>query len=829
MKMTPKPNFTPRAQQAINEAKRAATKFGNEDVSLEHLFYGMVNLNAGILSEILFLLQIDHTLLKEEIERSFYEVGQVNIESFIPEDFSPEFDEHFHLVLKVSSSISEKLGHEYVGVEHMLLALLKYEYSSIPIFFNQFNAKEDDIISEVREYLYLSGEDNNSTKDKPSARKSIKNRTQSLKEVKLQNLEKFSTNLNELAREGKFDNIIGKENEIYDVSEILCRRTKNNPVLLGEPGVGKTAIVEGLAQNIVKGISSDFLLTKIIYSLDLGSLIAGTKYRGQFEERLKGIIDEARKNPDVILFIDEIHTLVGAGSAEGSMDAANLLKPLLARGELKCIGATTQSEYKKSILKDGALDRRFQSVKVSEPNKEETRQIIEGVKSKYESFHSIHYPQEVLDLIVELSSKYILDKQFPDKAIDIMDQAGSKVKIKNIERPQEAKDIEKELDQLASKEASLQSLGCSPIQIEERQLELLEKYDALINKWAKKTMKTRIDVKPKDIYEVLSSRTGIPVKDISKKDSEKMLGLFKNLNRRIIGQSQALEEISESILRSKSGLQDSNKPVGSFLLVGASGTGKTHTAKCIAEFIYGSKDSLIQIDMSEYSEKISSSRLIGAAPGYVGYEEGGELTEKVRRNPYSVVLFDETEKAHPEVLNLLLQIMEEGVVTDNSGRKVYFNNCIIILTGNIGSEKAAKPNIGFAQADSNSIAQEKLKTELKSFFSPEFLNRLNEIVLFNDFGIKELLKITNLEIKNVANKLVDKNIKLSATPKVSLYIAEKAIVEKMGARPIKRIIQKLIENKLSTLILDKSLASNSSIKFSIIKGELEYKITEEEA
>ena len=826
MKMTPKPNFTPRAQQAISEAKRVATKFGNEFVSLEHLFYGMVNLNAGILSEILFLLQIDHNALKRDIERTFHEVDYTDSQTFIPEDLDPQFDEHFHLVLKVSSSISYKLGHEYVGVEHILLALLKYEFSSIPSFFDQFNATEDDIIAEVREYLHLSKEQKT---PKPDRIKFIKKNAQTVKEVKNTNLEKFATNLNEIAKQGKFDNIIGKESEIYDVSEILCRRTKNNPVLLGEPGVGKTAIIEGLAQNIVKGVCSDFLLSKIIYSLDLGSLIAGTKYRGQFEERLKGIIDEAKKNQDIILFIDEIHTLVGAGSAEGSMDAANLLKPLLARGELKCIGATTQAEYKKSILKDGALDRRFQSVKVIEPNKEETRQILEGVKDKYESFHSIYYPAETLDLIVDLASKYILDKQFPDKAIDIMDQAGSKVKIKNIERPQAAKDIEHQLEQLAVKESKLQSVGFSYDQVEEEQLDLLEKYDEIITEWAKKTMKKRIEVKPKDIYQVLSSRTGVPVKDMSKKDSEKMLGLFKNLKRRIIGQTQALEEISESILRSKSGLQDINKPVGSFLLVGASGTGKTYTAKCIAEFIYGSKNTLIQIDMSEYSEKISSSRLIGAAPGYVGYEEGGELTERVRRNPYSVILFDEIEKAHPEVLNLLLQIMEEGVVTDNSGRKVHFNNCIIILTGNIGSEKAAKPNIGFGQANSETIARDKLTSELKVFFRPEFLNRLNEVVMFNDFDVEQLTKIVKLEISKVADKLIDKNIKMSATPKVYRHIAEQAVQEKMGARPIKRIIQKMIENELSKLLLSKELCDGSSIKFSLVKGELEYNITEEEA
>jgi len=825
MKMTPKPNFTPRAQQAINEAKKVAKKYFNEYIALDHLFFGMVNLNAGILSEILFLLQIDQAQLKEKIEDAIFAASSQDEFNADPEEVRPVYDEHFHLVLKVAASISEKLGHEYVGIEHMLLALLKYEESNIPEYFDSFNASETDIIAEVREYLHLSKE------HQPAEKRKEKRFIQAapVKDVKLQNLEKFATNLNSLASQGKFDTIIGKNEEISEVCEILCRRTKNNPVLLGDPGVGKTAIVEGLAQEITNGSCSDFLLNKTIYSLDLGSLIAGTKYRGQFEERLKGIIEDARKNKDIILFIDEIHTLVGAGSAEGSMDAANLLKPLLARGELKCIGATTQEEYKKSILKDGALDRRFQGVKVIEPTKEEAKQIIYGIKTKYEQFHSIHYPDEVLDLVVNLSARYIVDKQFPDKAIDILDQVGSKVKIKNIERPQEAKDIERELEDLAVEESKVHLTGARSIELEDQQLNLLERYDEVISKWAKKTIKSKISVRKKDIYEVISSRTGIPMSEISKKDSEKMLGLFKQLNKKIIGQHEAIKEISECVLRSKSGLQDPSKPVGSFLLVGSSGTGKTYTAKCIAEFIYGSKDKLIQLDMSEFSEKISSSRLIGASPGYVGYEEGGELTEKVRKNPYSVVLFDEVEKAHPEVLNILLQILEEGFVTDNSGRKINFSNCTIILTGNIGSEKISKPSIGFGSPIGETEAMNKLKDELKTFFRPEFLNRLNEIILFKNFEAKDISKIVKLESDKLSYKLKDKNIKISITPKVSSFIAENAALEKMGARPVKRLIQKYIENKLSKLILSKELRDNQNIKFSFIKNEIIYKITEAEA
>jgi ATP-dependent Clp protease ATP-binding subunit ClpC len=797
--MTPKPNFTPRAQQAINEAKKVAIKFKSPKVSLNHLFYGMLNLNAGILTEILFLLGVEQSYLKEFVEESL--VLDQSEEDFFIEYSLPDYDEHFTLVLKVACSISEKLGHEYIGVEHILLSLMKYEESDVPSFFRKIGIQEEDIITEVREYLHLS-------KTIPSKDEAIKAKSEQVKKEtasKSSTLDKYATNLNVLAINKKIDKIIGKEHEIDQACEILCRRTKSNPMLLGNPGVGKTAVVEGLANKIVTGACPDFLLNKIVYSLDLGLLIAGTKYRGQFEERLKSIIDEIKKNPDIILFIDEIHTLMGAGSAEGSMDAANLLKPALARGEIKCIGATTEVEYKKSILKDGAMDRRFQAIKIKEPSKEETFQILKGVKEKYENFHSIYYGDSVLRLIVDLSEKYIRDKHFPDKAIE----------------------IEEKLEKLAEKEQNLKAIGASKLQVAEEQMDLLEKYDRIISKWAAKAIKNKIKVRTKDIYEVVSSRTGVPVKEISKGDSKKLVNLFKNLNKKIIGQDQAISEISECILRSRSGLEDSSKPVGSFLMVGASGLGKTYTAKCIAEFIYGSKNALIQLDMSEFSEKISASRLIGASPGYVGYEEGGELTEKVRKNPYSVVLFDEVEKAHPDVINVLLQILEEGFVSDNTGRKIYFNNTVIILTGNIGSEKAAKPFIGFQDnAKTSGLDKDKLKSELKTFFKPEFLNRLTEIIVFEEFEQSSIEKIAKLELNMVAEKLSIKNIEMEYTPSVYKYIASLAIKEKMGARPIKRIIQKNIENVLSSLILDESIIAGSLIKFKVSRDALKYDITE---
>lgn len=823
MIMKPKPNFTPRAQQAINEAKKAAKVYLSRTVSLEHLFYGMVKLSAGILSEILFLLNVDqHSLIKEisdSLEKQAiddYSSGDYN-----EEDEDPVYDEHFHMVLKVAASISFKLGHEYVGLEHILLALLKYEDSPVPFYFKLFNSSEEDVITEVREYLHISNERPQETRE-PSPNITINSPQLP------QTLEKFAVNFNERANKGKLDNIIGKDEEIKDICEILCRRTKNNPILLGDPGVGKTAIVEGLAFKIFKNEAPDFLLGKTIYGLDLGSLIAGTKYRGQFEERLKKIIEEAKKDQNIILFIDEIHTLVGAGSAEGSMDAANLLKPLLARGELKCIGATTQEEYKKSIMKDGALDRRFQPVRAKEPTKEETRTILYGIKNKYENFHAIKYSNEIIDLIIELTSKYILDKQFPDKAIDIMDQAGSKVKIRNVQRPEEAKEIEKELERLAIKESKMEMVNGKSLLIEDEQLYLLEKYDDVIREWAETKFKRKFKVTKKDIYEVISSRTGVPVKEMSKRDSQRMVGLFKNLKSKIIGQDQPIQEISEAILRSQSGLKDPNKPIGGFLLIGKSGTGKTHTAKCIAEFIYGDKNNLIQLDMSEYSEKITASRLTGASPGYVGYEEGGVLTEKVRKNPYSVVLFDEIEKAHPEVVNILLQILEEGNVTDNTGRKIYFNNCTVIMTGNIGAEQLETNHIGFAP-NSDSHNEDVIAKELKKTFKPEFINRLSQVILFNDFSEEDMKKIIKIEVAQIGDKLSDRNIKVKATAALINYIQSLCSSEKLGARPIKRLIEKNIENQLSELILSKKVISNQIVTFGYARKKVTTSIREAKA
>jgi ATP-dependent Clp protease ATP-binding subunit ClpC len=818
MTMKQKPNFTPRAQQAISQAKQIARKYNAPIITLEHLLYGMLNLSAGIVHEILHLLSGDASMMKEEIEDRLAQEKRNSATREIV------YDEHFHIVLKVSASLSEKLGHEYVGLEHMLLAMLKYEPSPTDYYLKLLGISPEDIIEEVRNYLRFTKEG-----FVPAPKETGRNRWNSSTTQKPKDtfLDKFAVNYDQLAQQGKFDKIIGKNSEINDICEILCRRIKNNPILLGDPGVGKTAIVEGLAQRIHKGESPDFLIGKVIYSLDLGALIAGTKYRGQFEDRLKKIVDEAKADPNVILFIDEIHTLIGAGAAEGSMDAANMLKPLLARGEIKCIGATTHGEYKKSIMKDGALDRRFQAVNVLEPSKEETGRILRGIRSRYEEFHCICYSDEVIDLITDLADKYMPDKQFPDKAIDLMDQAGSKVKIKKIQRPEKAKEIEHALEELAINEAESFMSGKGVEKLQEKQMELLEKYETVLSNWASKYKRKRISVEPKDIYEVLSSRTGIPVKELSKSEAKKILKLKSTLKKHVIGQDEALEEISNSILRSKSGLKDENKPVGSFLLLGPTGTGKTYTSKIISETMFGGKDKIIQLDMSEYSEKISSSRMIGASPGYVGYEEGGALTEKIRRSPHSVVLFDEIEKAHPDVINILLQILEEGFLTDNLDRKVSFSNTIVILTGNVGTELLDKASLGFSQGQESKMSKNKLKEELKKTFKPEFLNRLSDIILFQHFDEGSMRKIVRLEINKIKEKLKGRSISMKATPAFIKIISELAISEKSGARPVNRLLQKNMENTLSELLLGGELKDGDEVTFYARSGKIQSKVKEE--
>lgn len=829
------PNFTPRAQRAIEIAKKKCRELGSSKVSLEHLFLGILHLKAGVVHEVLIQVGLDPIGLMQAISSGIKKSENKNQTEVV-------FDKKFKQVLEISSLISKNFEHDYVGIEHLLLAMLKYEGSPINQFFKEINVPEDLIIEEIKNYFQLSmgiqnplfSQVNPIQNGIPPHFPFIDNTHQSQQGQNQQSpkkasmIEKYTINYTKAAGEGKFDKIIGRESEILEVCETLCRRTKNNPVLLGEAGVGKTAIVEGLSQLITGGSAPEHLLDKEVLGLDLAGMIAGTKYRGQFEERLKGLLEEIKTDKKTIIFIDEIHTLVGAGSAEGTMDAANILKPMLARGDLKCIGATTDSEYKKSILKDSALDRRFQVIRCLPPNESETLEILKGIVDKYEKFHHVKYEEDCLRLIVELTARYLPTKQFPDKAIDILDQTGAKVKIKSFVRPASIKKMEQELEILMKKEDELK-MSSEKNKIIKEQDNLLNVYSRKLNEWAAKKFKNKKIIKAQDIIRTVSQITSIPMSELSRTESEKFLNLERKLQNRVIGQDKAVRSICQAILRSKSGLRNECKPIGSFLLLGQSGLGKTHTAKQISKCLLGERSEIIHLDMSEYSEKTASTRIAGASPGYVGYEEGSILVDKISKNPYSVILFDEIEKAHPDVIQSMLQILEEGRLTDGLGRVGDFRNSIIIITGNIGSEIASKnPSVGFAAAENSEQAiQSKLIEKASDQLKPEFVNRLTEIIMYKPFNKESMQKIFNLEIKPIKEKLKAKGITLIVSSSFKDRVINQLKDSKFGARPLARIIEKEIEDPLATLIISQKIKSGDKITFSIkaekvtfnIKGE----------
>ncbi|MBN86527.1 MAG: NDP-hexose 4-ketoreductase [Dehalococcoidia bacterium] len=833
--MEQKPNFTPRAQRAIEIAKKTAKDFGATSVALEHLFLGVLHLKAGVIHEVLLQVGIDPSNLINAISNHLKK-NQIK-----PTKGEIKYGAKFKQVLEIASLISRNFGHDYVGIEHLLLAMLKYENSPINKYFRSLNIPEDLIIDEIKNYFQLSSQGQNASSffqpfiitppsflgGEPPPPPHQGSRRSKPSGQKQQWLEKFSVNYTQKALEGKFDEIIGKEEEISEVCEILCRRIKNNPVLLGEPGIGKTAIVEGLAQSIAQGTCVEPLLDKKIYGLDLASMIAGTKYRGQFEERLKGVIEEVKADEKIILFIDELHTMVGAGSAEGTMDAANMLKPMLSRGEIRCIGATTHNEYKKTILKDGALDRRFQAVRCKQPTAEETFLILKGIKSKYEEFHFAEYDDESLKLIIDLAARYIPSKQFPDKAIDILDQTGAKVKIRSLVRPKDTKKMEENLDELLLEEESLKKQGLPLDDIHQKQENLLNKYSDRLQKWAKTSFKKKTKITARDINKAVSQITGVPTSELSKTDSQRFLKLEDKLKSKIVGQSESISSICKAILRSKSGLRSSSKPIGSFLLLGQSGLGKTYTAKTISKSLFGENSELIHMDMSEYSEKISSTRLAGAAPGYVGYEEGSQLIDKITKNPYSVVLFDEIEKAHPDVTQSLLQILEEGRLTDGLGRVGDFTNSIIILTGNIGSElthKGTSMGFGKINEDEDLAMMEKVTEKATEILRPEFVNRLTEVIVYKPFSEEEIGKILTLELAPLRKKLRETNIKLLLSSSCRKEFIDKVKNSKFGARPLARIIQKHIEDPLAELIINKTLTENQTVIFHHKDGKITHKV-----
>lgn len=788
------PNFTPRAQESIHEAKLVALENNDSELSIDHLALGVVSIESVSLVEFFGMAEVDHVkaiqFITAKIKKNKGEA---------PQQIEPSED--YKRVLREAYKISQKLEHPYVGVEHMLLSLFNEGGCSLVHFLANEGVSMRDArrIIQARFVVEDAEEKEAITQVQETRERSKGEQTPKKKQSKekCSTFEKFTTNLNELANSGKFDNVIGRSVEIKDAAEVLCRRNKNNPILLGEAGVGKTAIVEGLAQTIVFNQCTTFLSDKTIYAVDLAGMIAGTKYRGQFEERLKKVVDGAVNDEDSILFIDEIHTLIGAGSAEGTMDAANILKPLLARGEIRCIGATTRKEYRKTILKDGALDRRFQPIIVEEPSEEDCIKILNGIKSHYEKFHGVKYSQEVIDESVKLSSRYITERHLPDKAIDLLDQAGSKAKIRSFKRPDEAVKIEKRVEELYLSESS----SSEPHRVIREKDELIKEYTRIMEAWAIESTKKDIEVQRSDIHKVLTQKTGIPVEDISQSERERVLNLEENLNKVIIGQDEAVKKLCKSILRNKAGLNDKNKPIGSFLFLGSSGVGKTYLSQQLSHYIFGGEKNIIKLDMSEYSEKASSAKITGAVPGYVGYDEGSSIIERIRKKPHSVILFDEIEKAHPDVLNLLLQILEDGQITDSSGRTASFKSCVVIMTSNVGSHLTKKTNVmGFGLTGSNSNESAVLE-EANKVFKPELLSRIESKIVFNNFNNEQIKQITQLECAKLERRAKEKLSFIKLDDTVYQYICDKVAERNDGARPIRTIIKEEVEQPLAEELL----------------------------
>ena len=798
------PNFTPRAQEAIKTAREIGIKYKSKTVSLDHLLVGLLSQGRGLLREIFLIVGYDLDSFRALVE------GSLDSGKRAPRGIS--FSSEVKVVLEMAYKCATDLQQSYVGTEHILIALLKYKPPHILKLFEKGGVRVKSLTLAIKTHLLESSQVSSPdqfetiTEPPPESRSSKKSSSTAL--------ETYGVNYNELAAKGKFHDVICKEKDMREITEILCRKSKNNPILLGEPGIGKTALVEGLAKQIVNSECSDHLVGHVIFGLDLASMIAGTKYRGQFEERLKNVIKEVVEVPNLILFIDELHTLVGAGSAEGTMDAANILKPMLARGEIRCIGATTFKEYKKHIERDGALARRFQPVNIEEPSEEDCITILKGISYSYEKFHGVEYSPESLDLCVKLSIKYINNRYLPDKAIDIMDQAGSRVKIEHFKRPNSAKAIEKKLENLMEEEDEATTVAAKD-RISAEQDKLFVKYKRIIERWSANNKKKSFRVEASHIYEIIAQKLEVPVREISTDSSAHLLDLKEDLDKLVIGQGEASSAICKALIRNKAGLRNEDRPVGSFLFLGAAGVGKTHMAKELARKLFGNKDNFTNISMVEYSESYSSSKLIGSAPGYVGYDHSGQLTEAVREKPYSVVLFDEVEKAHPSVTQLLLQILDEGAITDNMGRKINFKNCVVILTGNIGSQfTKGKTSVGFMDNSSNRNAKdirEKVMGAVKSSLSLEFINRLDEMVIFNNFTAEDFDKIIDLNLADLRSKLKEKNISLSINKGAKAIIREEAIELNDGARPVKGLLDTWVVNPVALKLLQEEVGNIKKI------------------
>ncbi len=823
-------NFTPRAQQVLALARKEADRFNHNYIGTEHVLLGLIKLGQGVAVSVLQRMGLDLESVRMEVEKEVGTGPDQKKSSNIP--YTPRVKK----VLSLANKEAKQLNHSYVGTEHILLGLLREGEGMASRVLTSLNVDlattRNEVLAEIdpnfssedaEEDFEFEGEEDIDLEEEAESPEA-KTKTPALKA--------FGRDLTKLAKSGELDPVIGRAAEIERVIQILCRRTKNNPVLVGEAGVGKTAIVEGLAQEIAAGDVPEILRDKKVVTLDLALMVAGTKYRGQFEERIKAVMDEIRKVKNVILFIDELHTIVGAGSAEGAMDASNIIKPALSRSEMQCVGATTMNEYRKHIEKDAALERRFQQVKVDEPSVDDAIEIMKGLREKYESHHKVRYADDALEAAVKLTSRYLTSRFLPDKAIDVVDEAGARARITTMTRPPELKQLEGRITEINDEKiAAINDQDFEKAaSLRDEEKSTRKQLDDEIDGWRGESEEKIVDIVEDDIMSVVSKWTGVPLQRMEQREAAKLLNMEKDLKESVIGQDEAVVVISKALRRSRADLKDPRRPIGSFLFLGPTGVGKTYLARNLANFMFGDPDSLIQIDMSEYMEKFSASRLIGPPPGYVGYEEGGQLSEAVRRRPYSVVLFDEVEKAHPDVMNLLLQILEEGMVTDSFGRKIDFRNTIIILTSNVGADSIKRQSsLGFnAMSDSEGDfdgMKAKIEEVSKKHFRPEFLNRLDEMVVFHMLEKIHLNKIVDLEVKKLVERLAEKEIELILDKSARELIVTEGYDPEYGARPMRRAVERFLEDPLAEALLASEVKEGDIVTAAVKKkdGKISFK------